>query len=1070
MPAPVLAAPLVIPFAEAIGVSIAALGMAKATDKVNEFIQENPEQSIKIFQMIMPSQGIANALKNKSSEGDEDLSEDMDVEVKEKPKLTGKEKSEKIKAAIRRARAGKGNYSSPDAEGSAVDIRGSVIREAEDMGLADKDLKDKPYKEKGYDFRDYIPRGAYKKKYADGGAIGIEVLFGPKRDNFRYGGDTMGGKNDKSKSSPGPDSSKVSAQQQSNHEQAMAAAQNDGPSFKDKVKSVITNPATQALGGAILTGGINLAIPGALDKLNKARVIKNAIDYARYVAPDEAIEGELENIQTQGGIVPYADGGAIGIEVLFEEKKPRKDFNTGGRATTQDFANALQRVSAGTTYQQQVQAKDYARQEASNLLSEAMRSGNQGNIQSILQGIGGSTTIPGMQFNRSGNRIISIPATGPGRDKILNAMANQMLSTTTYAPPPPPTDSLTGMLESQMLPNMADGSMRSLAEQNAIRDKVLAAQKAQEQSYFMTDPVTGKKYSTEAEAIDDLGLVTYNQRFADGGRVGLFMGGPALEGPALGIYNSMKAYQSFTDQEIANAIKEAGYELPTSSTPDPTPDPGQGAGQSGGRGSDQDAGYVDRQDYSFNKKNYRPGNQLEINPAAFGVSFPDQPSSPKREGIINQAIDSFTSLPTRSLSSFASPTTGGNIVGPAEQGFMGQTLDIDPAARTREEIRSLYDNYNRFKGRTSNFADARQKGKVGEVLGNIVGFASGIPFLGMLSNAFGPQGDKSLQSKYTVDGAGFGNTGARDEFGLATFDKKDGFLGLTGNTTRDYTNRMNERLGELDDFFGERIDDFDINNINAATFNKMSKINGFYAKQVQAYKDRLEVEKINREQKEKLDAIKKQAEIDDINRRKREETDAAKQRQLQIEAAAKAQEISRSQAKEQQAAIERDQQRDRDRGGGANQSGGGFSSGSGYNEGNYCFDPSTPIQMADGSTKKIKNIQLGDDTKGGEVTGVFQFKASDEIHNYKGVTVAGSHYVKEDGRFIMVKDSPLSVKIDKIPVVYSLDTSDRRIFINDIEFADYNGDGVAKNFLTNAGVDLTGFDTEVLRQVENRLI
>jgi hypothetical protein len=69
MPAPVLAAPLVIPFAEAIGVSIAALGMAKATDKVNEFIQENPEQSIKIFQMIMPSQGIANALKNKSSEG-----------------------------------------------------------------------------------------------------------------------------------------------------------------------------------------------------------------------------------------------------------------------------------------------------------------------------------------------------------------------------------------------------------------------------------------------------------------------------------------------------------------------------------------------------------------------------------------------------------------------------------------------------------------------------------------------------------------------------------------------------------------------------------------------------------------------------------------------------------------------------------------------------------------------------------------------------------------------------------------------------------------------------------------
>jgi len=140
------------------------------------------------------------------------------------------------------------------------------------------------------------------------------------------------------------------------------------------------------------------------------------------------------------------------------------------------------------------------------------------------------------------------------------------------------------------------------------------------------------------------------------------------------------------------------------------------------------------------------------------------------------------------------------------------------------------------------------------------------------------------------------------------------------------------------------------------------------------------------------------------------------------------------------------------------------------NAGTYCFDPSTPIQMADGSEKKIKEIQLGDQTKGGEVTGVFQFKASDEIHDYKGVTVAGSHYVKEDGRFIMVKDSPLSVKIDKIPVVYSLDTTGRRIFINDIEFADYNGDGIAKGFLANAGVNITGFDKEVLRQVENRLL
>jgi hypothetical protein len=138
--------------------------------------------------------------------------------------------------------------------------------------------------------------------------------------------------------------------------------------------------------------------------------------------------------------------------------------------------------------------------------------------------------------------------------------------------------------------------------------------------------------------------------------------------------------------------------------------------------------------------------------------------------------------------------------------------------------------------------------------------------------------------------------------------------------------------------------------------------------------------------------------------------------------------------------------------------------------GSYCFDPDTLIQMTNAPDKKIKDIQLGDETRGGTVTGVFQFKASDDIHNYKGVIVAGSHYVKENGKFIPVAESTESVSVGRIPVVYSIDTTDRRIFINDIEFADYNGDGIAKEFLTNAGADLTGYNEEVLRQIESRLI
>jgi len=62
----------------------------------------------------------------------------------------------------------------------------------------------------------------------------------------------------------------------------------------------------------------------------------------------------------------------------------------------------------------------------------------------------------------------------------------------------------------------------------------------------------------------------YGPALADGGRVGLFMGGDPLTGQALAIYDSMKAY-NFSDQEIANALSARGLsELGTSNTQDTT--------------------------------------------------------------------------------------------------------------------------------------------------------------------------------------------------------------------------------------------------------------------------------------------------------------------------------------------------------------------------------------------------------------------------------------------------------------------------------------------------------------------
>ena len=131
-----IAAPLLIPFAEAIGIAIAGRGLMEISEQVQKFMQNNPDVSEKILSMITPqTEGLSGLLAKKK----EPTEEIQDTEVAEpKRRLTSEEKSERIKEAVRRGKEGRGNYSDPDAEGPAVSIRGNVIRVAEDIGLASK--------------------------------------------------------------------------------------------------------------------------------------------------------------------------------------------------------------------------------------------------------------------------------------------------------------------------------------------------------------------------------------------------------------------------------------------------------------------------------------------------------------------------------------------------------------------------------------------------------------------------------------------------------------------------------------------------------------------------------------------------------------------------------------------------------------------------------------------------------------------------------------------------------------------------------------------------------------------
>jgi hypothetical protein len=133
----------------------------------------------------------------------------------------------------------------------------------------------------------------FLKKFASGGRVGL-----------RYGGDTMGGINDKSVSSPGPDRSKVSAQQERSHQEAISRArdsqQYDYTVPKQIVKDIAINTGKNLAGQKIAsvlgigTGpiGIMLALKGLYDQTRNPVYSEEDLTYG----------------------VPYQTGGRVGLK------------------------------------------------------------------------------------------------------------------------------------------------------------------------------------------------------------------------------------------------------------------------------------------------------------------------------------------------------------------------------------------------------------------------------------------------------------------------------------------------------------------------------------------------------------------------------------------------------------------------------------------------------------------------------------------------------------------------------------------------------------------------------------
>ena len=170
---PVLAVPLVVPFAEAVGITAVGLGIIELSKKVNEYIQEFPEESMKILSMIMPEQGIA-ALFNEAAEGEGDEVIEEGEEIIDLDEDKPKRKRSKKEIILEALRKKKGSYASPEAEGSWASGRGRIIRRLKEEGL----IPDKP--DPNYDpdkkFKGYkrFIKGRTGRK-ADGGRVGFQT-------------------------------------------------------------------------------------------------------------------------------------------------------------------------------------------------------------------------------------------------------------------------------------------------------------------------------------------------------------------------------------------------------------------------------------------------------------------------------------------------------------------------------------------------------------------------------------------------------------------------------------------------------------------------------------------------------------------------------------------------------------------------------------------------------------------------------------------------------------------------------------------------------------------------------
>ena len=190
------AASFILPIAEALGLSVTTLGMAKVTDEVNKYIRENPKQAQKLITAIMPVQGIVSMFEGKDDDNLPKKTNEKKPPQEEPPKdsnLLPEIISEILNKKLEDKAEYKFQYMANKEGGQTLGNREIIVNLDED--LFNKYLKDKTtfknfkeYEEKNPNNSIKLFKRADQKEYqvTDVGQIGEDISFTPEMQDNPY--------------------------------------------------------------------------------------------------------------------------------------------------------------------------------------------------------------------------------------------------------------------------------------------------------------------------------------------------------------------------------------------------------------------------------------------------------------------------------------------------------------------------------------------------------------------------------------------------------------------------------------------------------------------------------------------------------------------------------------------------------------------------------------------------------------------------------------------------------------------------------------------------------------------